>query len=323
MSQRDIEIVNVLNGSSCTVGGRSIFSKEFPLGEAWHRINLRFNIAVTIGTGSGAIAEGELHFIKNILMRTDKGEVLCNLPGRALYKIAQYKAGSAPRKDAMAAASATYRVNVPIFFVDDTMGIPTDTILDTARYNAITLDVTLGTVADLFTTVGTSSVTCTIDAEVEKQKGLLPPNVLPIYHVAYEFSPPQDANSGTTIDIDRSTDLAIKRLYVHACSSGSAGVPYSGANADDVQNLESVQDQNGFIIQERVHEMIQDRNQIDAALESVMTGVTVFDFVRDGSNNSALYTGDKSKLQYKWTNKAGVAANDIVTVAYEGLRTLK
>jgi hypothetical protein len=323
MTKRDLEIVNIIRASSLTINGRTVFSREFPMGEGWYRFMARINIVVTIGTGSGAIAESELLFIKNLLLRTDRGEILCNLPGRAIYKIAATKSGAPPRKDAMAAASATYSVDLPIWFVDHKTVRPEDTILDTARYQSITLDVQVGGVADLFTTVGTSSVTATLDVDVERSKGLLPPEAQPVLHISYDYAQPVDAASATTIELERSPDLAYKRLYAHECSDGSAGVPFSGANADDVKNLESIRDQTNFIVQERIHEMIQNQNKNDFSLETALAGITVTDFVADGSLISALMTGDKSRLQYIWTNKAGVAANDIVTVAFEGIRKLK
>lgn len=319
---RDIEHTNVLRTSTLNVNGRTIISNEFPLGEGWLSMNLRIGLVVTIGTGSGAIAEGELLFIKNILLKTNRGEQLCNLNGRALYKIAAFKAGALPRKDAIAAASGTYYVDLPIYFADDSMLVPTDTILDTSRYNAITLDITLGTVADLFTTVGTSSVTATLDLDIKRYKGELPVQAKPDFHISYDTAPVVDASTATLINLPKSNDLAFKRLYAHACSGGTAGVPFSGANADDVQNLESVSDQMGFIFKQRIHEMIQNANKTDSGLETVLAGITVIDFVADGSINTALTTA-RSKLDYEWTNKPGVAAGDLVSVAYEGVRTLK
>lgn len=321
---RDIEMINVINGSALNIGGRTTFGqREFPLGEGWYKMKLRFNLVVVIGTGTTPITEGELIFLKNILLKTDRGEILCNLPGRALYKINNHKTGQVSRKDAIAAASGTYRVDLAIYFCDYNLVRPEDTILDTSRYNAIQLDVQVGTIADLFTTVGTATVTATLDCEIERSKGILPDNAMPIFHVSYDQSQPVDANTLTYIDIERSTDLALKRVYVHASSGSSAGVTWGGQNADDVQNLESIRDQSGFIVQERIHEMIQNCNKEESPLDNVQAGVTVFDFVRDGSIHSSLHTGSKSKLQYVWTNKAGVAANDIVSVAYEGIRTLK
>lgn len=323
MATRDKEIINVIRTSALTVGGRTVFRNEFPMAEGWFTTKLRFGFVITIGTGAGAVAESELLIIKNILMRTDKGEILVNAPGRMMYKLAAIKAGAVPRKDAMAAASATYYVDIPIYHADPMSMDPTDTILDTSRYSSVTVDITLGGLSDLFTAPGTATMTATLDVEIERTKGLLPEDAQPMFFTCYEFVPPVDAATSTTINIDRSTDLALKRIMAHACSSGSSGVPFSGANADDVQNVESIIDQSNYIVQELVHEMIQNRNKDDYGLESVLAGITVFDFVTDGSNFSAILTGDKAKLDYKWTNKAGVAANDLVTIGYEGIRALK
>lgn len=321
-TRRDLEIISHSRAQVLTNGAPNVMGKDFPLGEGWYELMLRFNLAVTIGTGTTPIAEGELSFFKSIVLRTSAGEVLCNLPARALYKIATVKSGTLPRKDAIAAATASYRVDLPISFVDDRMKRPEDTILDTSRYSGISLEITTGTVADLFGTVGTSSVIATLDIEIERTKGRLPKQALPVFHIFYGAAQSQDASVQTYIDIDRSPDIAYKRFYAHECSAGVAGGVFTGVNADDVKDLESIIDQSGDIVRERIHEMIQNHNKRTYSLESVLAGVTVFDFVRDGSINSALYPGDRSRLQFKWTNKT-VAASDIVSLAFEALRGLK
>jgi hypothetical protein len=322
-NRRDLEIISHFRGQPLVNNGPVSLGKDFPLGEGWYRLMLRFNHVVVIGTGAGPVAESELLVIKSVALRNSAGEVLVQLPGRALYKIATVKGGTLPRKDAIAAASATYSVDLPIYFTDKMMSVPEDTILDTSRYNSITLEIQMGGIADLFTAPGTATVTFNLDAEIERTKGLLPPKARPQFHISYLAMQSQDAFSQTFIEMDRSPDLAYKRLYAHASSLGVAGGVFTGANADDVQALESVIDQSGDIIRERFHEMIQNSNKNDYSLESVLAGITVFDFVKDGSINSALYPGDRSRLQYKWTNKAGVAAGDIVSLAVEAFRALK
>lgn len=318
-----VETGNLIRNDALVIGGPKLFSKEFPTGEGWYTLNLRFNLVLTVGTGTTPKSEGELRIIRKILLKTDRGEILANLPGRALYKIATHRKRAAPRKDAIAAANGTYRVNIPILFTDERMIRPEDTILDTARYQSISCEITMGNVDDLLAVTGTASVTATVDVEVERSLGVLPEDARPFYHVNYEYRQPVDANVTTSIDIDRSADMAIKRLYVHASASGTAGVPLSGDNADDVQDIVTIKDQNRDIVKSRVHEMIQDQNKADYALESVLAGYEIFDFVADGSINSALSTGNKSVLQYSWQNKAGVAANDIVTLFSENIRTLR
>ena len=320
------EYVNIVTGQGLTVGGKTVVSDPLPVGEGWYRAHLRVNIIFVVGTGTTPITNGELNFIKNVLMKTDRGEIVVNLPGRAIYEIATYKAGIiALRKDAIAAASATYSVNLPIYFAEHYRSLdrPEDTILNTQRYSSMTIEVTLGTVADLLTTVGTSSVTATLDIEVVRTKGLLPEKAGPIGIVSYDFRNPIDASVLQYVLLERAKDLVYKRFYVHSCTGGVAGVPFAGVDSDAVQNVVSVKDQSGFIIKDRSHRMIQESNQVDYSLESINVGVEVHDFVQEGSLQAALITDGKSLLQYQWNNQAGVASGYVVTVVTEGVRSLK
>lgn len=315
---------NLVTAAALNTGGAlTTFSKEFPMGEGWRTMNIRFNLALVVGTGAGATAEGELLIIKNVQLRTDRGEIICNLPGRALYKIANYRSGEAPRKDAIAAASATYRVTLPIYFCDDFMLRPEDTILDTSRYNSVTLQLTYGTTADLMSAPGTATITATVDIEVSRSLGILPAAARPLFYPNYDYRPPVDAATTLNIDIERSADMSMKRMYVHSGTSGTAGIPWSGANADTIQNVIQIKDQNRFIEKDRIHAMIQDINKMTQTLESTISGVEVFDFVRDASITSSMSTGDKSVLQYTWTNQGGVGASSIVTLTEEMIRILK
>lgn len=318
-----IERANVLTGVPLNPGAPTVYGKEIPVGEGWYKATMRINEVLVVGTGTTPVTEGELLVIKNVLFRTDRGEILCNLPGRAMYKIAVYQTKQAPRKDAMAAASATYRVNLPIIFADQNMNRPEDTILDTNRYNAVSLQITMGTVADLLGTPGTATVTFTLDVEVERSLGLLPPEAQPYFHISYDFRQPVDASVLTNIELEKSPDASVKRLYVHSSTGGTAGLAWGGVNADTIQNIIILKDQNRFIEKERIHAMIQDMNKVDAALESTIVGLEVFDFVRDGAVQSSLATGNKSVLQYSWTNQGGVGANSIITLTAEMIRSLK
>lgn len=320
------EPVNLIAGQTLVPNAKTVFSDPLPVGEGWYRAMIRVGIVFVVGTGTTPITEGELNFIKNVFLKTDRGEIICNLPGRALYKIASFKAGiAAPRKDAIAAASATYYVNLPIWFADHVrlMDRPEDTILDTKRYSSVTLEITLGTVADLLTTVGTSSVTATLDMEVVRTKGNLPKGGEPVAVVAYDFRNPVDAATRQEVFLERAQDLALKRLYIHSSTSGTAGIPFSGTNSDAIINVLQVKDQSGFIVKDRIHRMIQEANQVDFQLESILTGMECIDFVQEGSLQAALATAGKSLLQVQWTNQGGVGANSIITVAQEGIRSLK
>lgn len=319
------EHVMVVRQKALTVGGAQLITDELAVGNGWHVLRLRINEIVVIGTGTGPITEGELLFIKRVLLTTDKGEIICNLSGRALYKIATFKNGTPPRKDAIAAATATYRVNLPIYF-SESKGMnfkrPNDTILDTKRYSSVKLEVTLGTVADLFTTVGTSSVTCTGDVEIYQTKGILPKEAQPVGYMEYDQMQPVDASVQTNIFLKRAQDYYLKRLYVFSGTSGQVGNPWSGTASDAIQDYSYIEDQTGFLTKERIHAFIQDDNKDQVSLETIVTGLEVHDFVKGESLREALWTVGKTLLQYRWVNQGAPGANTIMSAATEAMRPI-
>lgn len=326
-----IEELSLIQGKALTVGARTGFSDELAVGEGWYRLDVRVGIVVTIGTGTGAISEGELSIIKNVTLKTDRGEYICNIPGRALYKIAHAKAGAAPDKDAMAAASATYYVNLPIYFSEhERLGFPRpeDTILDTKRYSSLTLEVTLGTVADLFTSVGTSSITATLDVDVCRTKGPLPTDkagnqlARPLGYTYLDVRPPVDASNTTQLLLERAADLLVKRYFLFTTTSGVAGIPFSGTPSNSVIDTLSIKDQSGYITKDRKFRMIQNANKNYLSVETWPTGLLMIDFVQDRSHNSAMITAGKSLLQAQWANNGSPGALSLVSCVAEGIRRL-
>lgn len=322
---RNTEKYQLLSGEPLVIGGKQTLGKNFKIGEGWYQLDFRFNIIVTIGTGAGPITEGELNIIKSITLKSDKSEYFISaVPGRALFKAAIPMTGSIPQKDAIAAASATYSVNIPVVFADEKLMRPNDLIIDTGRYQQMTLEVNMGTVADLFTAPGTASITATLDLVVKKTKEVLPVGGGPLWYMQYQDMPPQIASTQTFVDIERSSDLGIMRLFVHSATAATAGSEWSGTNDDTIQNVVQLKDGQTNIIQDLIHAQIQADNKSFYGLESIVTGLEVHDFVSmTGSLRDTIFTGDKSRLQYSWSNQAGVGATDQVTVLVQGARDLR
>jgi len=316
------ERVNFIRASALTVNGSQQFSDRFKMGHGWLSMWIHIAVVVTIGTGTTPISDGLLRLIKKILLKTDRGELVCNLPGRALFYIAAYRMGCRPQITTLAAASATYDIYLPIFFTDEDMIRPEDTILDTSRYKSVDLEIQLGGVADLFGTVGTSSITASLDVDVERTFGALPAEAKPLYFVSYDSRPPQDANVNPNIEMEKSPDLSYKRLFLFTGDTGSAGVPWSGNANDTYPQRTNIQDQDRFIEKDRIHSFVQAHNKSIAQLETVLAGVEVYDFCMDKTIFSALSSGDKSALQLALT-QSGAAANSIMTLSHEGIRLLK
>ena len=316
------ERVNFILGQALNVGGSTPFAREFKMGAGWYRMWLRIAVTVVIGTGTTPLSEGLLRFVRKIMFKTDRGELISNIGARPLFYIDTYHAGARPQIDTLAASNGTYVINLFLPFVDENMKRPEDTVLDTSRYQSMDLELQLGTVADLFGVVGTSSVTATLDVDVERSFGVLPPEAKPFYFVSYDNRPPQDASVNPNIELEKSQDLSIKRLFLFTGDTGTAGVPWSGNANDTYPQRTNLQDQDRFIEKDRKHPFVQAVNKLDARLETVMAGVEVYDFVSDRSINGALSTADKSSLQLLLT-QSGAAASSIMTLTHEGIRLLK
>lgn len=315
----------IAENKAMTVGGRTQFSEQFMMGPGLYELWLRVKIAVVIGTGAGPIAEGELNFVKSLYFKTDLGEVCVdNVPGRGMYKVGLTKGKTAPRKDAIAAATATYVVDIPVYFADPLAIRPEDTILDTSRYKSVSFDVTLGTIADLFTAPGTATVTATADLTVRRSKGRWnSAEAAPVGHVVYSNRNPVDAATTAEIKMETATDLSYKRVYVHASTAGVAGQPWYGANSDAIIGIMTLRDGEGDWVHKVHYLQMQDMNKQDYQLETVPAGVVVLDFMPDRSNKSAVYAGDKNELVFDWENQSAPAANSIVTLLTEGYRALR
>lgn len=315
----------IAENKAMTVGGRTQFSDVFPKGPGIYDMWLRVKIAVVIGTGAGPISEGELNFVKSLYFKTDLGEVLLdNVPGRGMYKIGLIKGTTPPRKDAIAAASATYTVDIPVYLADPQTVRPEDTILDTSRYDSMTFDVTLGTISDLFTAPGTATVTATADLMIRRSKGQWnSEEAPPVGHVVYSNRNPVDAATVTEIKLETPKDLTYKRAYVHASTGGVAGQPWYGANSDAIIGSMTLKDGQGDWVRKVHYLQMQDVNKQDYGLENVPAGVVVLDFIPDRSNKSGIFAGDKNELILDWDNQSAPAANSIVTLLTEGYRALR
>lgn len=315
------EFVEVFRGMSCPVSSTTRFSTQFPLGEKWVRMLLNFHITLTVGTGTGALAEGELRVIRGITFRTDRGELICNgVPGRLLYRIDQIKSKTAGAKDAIAAASATYDVAIPIWFKDPDMRDPYQFLLDTARYGAVNLEVQIGSVADLLGVVGTASVVVTVDCAVERMLGKFEANQQVSVFKEYGIRAPVDPTSLQTIEYERTQGFALQRIGIFTTTGSSSGVPFSG-DASNAVIADLTFDDGALPFNRLLEKTIRNDVKARYQMESATSGFYLHDFCADNIASSANYTGNKSRSGWRWTNGT-LPATPQVTGWYEGFRPL-
>lgn len=313
------ELFEVARGFSLLSGNPTPFSVPFPMGLPWYGMFLHIHESLTMSGGSGAVSEGELLAIKNIALRTDRGENVVNNPGRALFRIGQAKMGTLPPKDAVAATTAIYSVLIPIFFADPLMDFPEDTLFNSANYQSVALQVTMGSISDLLGTVSGDTVDFTMDVYLLQGAARLTKQ--PLARIEYGNLNAVDPSAVQYIDMERAANLAYKRLYAFSSNSATAGTPWSGAGADTTVTDWTVDTDKGNKPFDHVLTgLINALNKQDYKAETAVTGLHIFDFVRDKSIQSAFRSGDKSRLRMLWTN--GTLSTSQVSLAYEGIRPL-
>lgn len=317
------ELKEIFRAKALTQSSVNRFSAEIPTGEGWYSLLLRYNLVLTVGTGVTPRSQALLRILKGITLRSDKGEYFINnVPGRVAYYFDAIKAGTPALLDTFAAASATYRCLLKFWFADPLQAFPEDTIIDTGRYQSMTLEVALGSLSDCLGTVGTATATHALDAYIERQKGPVPQKVKPRFYPEFGVRVPADPTSVSEILLERASNLAYERLLVLTGNVTTvAGEPASG-DLDSAMLADLTVDHDGGRPFETIpFSVLQNQNRQDYSLEAVPAGVAVADFARDGSMQSALYSGDKSRLSLKWSNGT-LGASPQVTVGYEGFRPL-
>lgn len=293
----------------------------------WTKANLEIAIILVVGTGTGAISEGELAFIRSIGFKTDvDGETHPGCSGRALYREAHLLTGTAPVKDAIAAASATYRVNIPLLFSDPLSANPFDTILDTGRYKGVELAIVLGSVADLLGTVGTSSVTAMATLTVERTQGALSPDLWP---EAYPYHKQYTGVTYTELqkDLDQSPDMRLRRVIFCNTTSPVAGVPFSGTPADDSIKEITLEHGNGYFWKDADRRQIADEMARELDLITARpTGFFMLNLMKDGLHTESVITDPDvtSKLRFSWkTDSATAAAVNLLTDCTRALKPVR
>jgi len=322
LSRGNTELVNVFTGKALNNGALNSINEGFPLGEAWLRLILRLNIVLTNTTGTTAISEGELNLLKALTLRTSLGEILYNaVPGRPLYRLDEIKSGTPAVKDAISATAGTFRVQYNLWHVDPLLIRPEDFLLNSIRYNRIQLDLLMGTVADLLTVVGDSAITVTADLYIERIRGILPKEVGPVEYSEISIPSPVNPASQQYIDIERSNDLAIKRLMIFAQNSATSGTPFTGTPADTIIDKIGFDTDRGELFNKVFWRMLNSQCKLDYKLASPQTGITVIDFCKDGSKMSAVSGGGFARFRIFWDN--GTLSTSQISVALEGFRPLK
>lgn len=320
-------------------GQANIITREFPVGDPWHTMSLNLR-GELLGGGSaptGTIKADAPLQLWQIALTTDldKDVVEPQVSARALFRYAQFMKQTAGDLTAPTVpgigATVPFNANVLLIFSDNLLLIPEDSILDTRRYNTITLTIFEGALADIDTTATNTTLQNTfVDVEVLRVSPRVPlplnvVKVLPFYKRYAPLTPPAD----TILNLDRVPTLALKRLlwFASAGTDVQAGVPFTGGGVDTVIDTFRVssnrRDHFGSAVGGVSRRVLRGDNKFDYQVETYPAGWFTYDVLLDRSLNSALATGDLSVLQSILTYQGGLPGTPQVSVFEAGAQKLR
>lgn len=331
------EIERVPVGTFLLPAGQStiIASPQIPVGDPWMvmRLNLRGQLVGAAGAAGTVLPDAPCNLWGLGLSTDYDGAVIEPFVScRPLYRYNHIINGTAPDLVAptvVAATTTDFSVNIDIPFIDERMMVPMDSVLDTRRYNSVTLTINTGVLTDIVSGAANLTLgTCYVDIElvrvsprVEFPMGIA--SILPYYK---QHAPIVPAGA-TTINLDRVPTRAMKRLLMLATTGSTAGTPWtgSGTNAiiDTLMVTSNVRQHFGSANGGVTRRTLQSGNKVDYALEVWPVGLHVADFVLDGSNGSALATGDKAQLDAVFGYQGGLPATPQVSLLFQGVEKLR
>lgn len=285
-----------------------VFSDGLPTGdEAIYGVNLRLRGALDLTTSSAgtAVTNGVEVFVRNIRIETDKHGILVdNMDGLAMYRFNQIDKGTLP--DDLNVTTMTtgtpaldYTFNIP--FADKNFLRSYDTLLDMLK-SKMTIYVTLGIVTDMVsggTYTGTFVVTTpTIDvwADIIRNPNPVSGNVngvdfiseLPIMQRSIEVRKYDVTSTSTGFKFALPYgDRIYRRIIVQQRNSSTLAELATVITATQNIGLEI----NGFPWMQQIPWADQNaRNKQDFQMETLPTGIAVFDFGQEGRIGDMLNT---------------------------------
>jgi hypothetical protein len=321
----------ILAGQALPVNGNPFTFDRFPMdGYGLTKIRLLLSLTTDVGAAD-PITWGAYQFIKSITLYDNLDQYYFQgVPGMALYRFNSRADKCAPFHDPVLAAAGTFLAVLDLPLVYRELYRPEDTILETKRINRLTLELGLGTVADVLTTPGANVLTATLGIEligtrasvgVNKDGVKDPESAKSYFHSFMRTYPMLHADIRRDWQIDAASDMFIMGFMMH--NHGASGLPFIGSVAapgSDNVGAVSFHDvghrylnnvQAASFMQERQEEYDFNRHGADLVSPVTRLGEYWHSFVKDGSINEAYQAKFTATLE--WANATATDETDLLT----------
>lgn len=336
------EAVRLFSGQVIPQGGTYPIRTEFPVGgEIYNTIRLIFHNSVNAGgtDPTNPVVRGGYNIIRNLIFRSARGEEFIVAPGMAMHQVNWMINGVEPVYDTIAApgidTTEVFDTIIDLPFSHRMLARREDLAVHTARYSHVELDISLGSIADLYTTVGaTAALTTTLDIILFRNKSGLYASGEPLAAPYIKHYPQYSITRGY-LDVESAYDLSmmgfiafVQDMDATSCYVPVHGVPYSGVPVDSVNYLTFRDNLQRYVDFKTMDSFREERSQygtIDHPDLAQGVGIYPYFFAREGSIYNGYWTGEKSEIRLE-NDPISLGSEtldpDIDTVFF-GLRTLR
>lgn len=323
------ETKTLVEGEPLTAGQVKPIRDILPVTEeAWERLRLVFKQTVVIGTGAGPIALGGFNFLKNIILKTSMSEYPFNLPGMGFYYLNLLLQGKKPFYEPILAVDGAYQNTIDLPFSLDFLKFKDDLLLQTRPYSHLELQLTLGALADLYTTPGTATLVPTLDIIVSRSKNPFIPEQeakakekRAMIHVKRQA--PFDPTLQPYVLLERADDLGLFGFIMIAHEDATPGVPFTGTPADILSKITFKDNLMPFLEGAPLGHFKSERYRLMGNSGASLTGIYPYLFTQDGSLFSAYGCAKKSEIRIDIGEVIGTPTDPQVDVLLVGMRTLR
>lgn len=325
------ECINLVTADDhIAVGGTHTYRDIFPLsGEGWRKLRLTYNLTVT---EAGTFYVPPYHFIRNITLRTSKGETICQTPAMGLYYLNYLMNGVEPHW-VLPVTTAAFQFVIDIPFVFPFLSRKDDLAIDSGRYTMIELEIQYGALTD-FGATASALTAAALDITLFRNKSCFKPDGKPVSTPWIKHVPAWDVDTRQYADIESARDLQLFG-FIAVNNDGwteSCGVPYSPlcTPADNLDLISFKDNLNNWLSNVPTEVFAEERanyagqaSVIETAAGTAttkLTGVYPWLFAREGTYKQALPTGNRTMIRFE----AGtVTADDMVDLLLIGHRELR
>lgn len=319
------ESINLVTAETLSASGTKTLRDIFPLsGEGWRKLRLTFHNVIGAG-GTVPNVLGSYRFIKDINIRTSRGENPISLPGMSLYYLNYLLNGVEPVFTNVIAGAGTFDAVIDIPFTFPFIARKEDFSIDSEAYNMLELQIQTGALADFQRTPAAATLATTMDVTLIRNKSGLHESGKPVGLPYLKHMAPFQAVTKGYADIESAEDLILFGFFAVAndlVTWGTVGNAYDGTPVDCLTDI-SFYDNLIQWIQNNVVGVFQEERALFSN-NRALTGVYPWVFAKEGTYKSGYPTGGRSEIKFKIGNgNLGTPTTPQVDLVLFGTRELR